>query len=134
MVNIENKINVLVDYIKLNKNILAFWIVGSYGTELQREESDIDFAILFEKDIPVLEEMKISSDISDILSYENIDTIDLKKAPITLQFKVLKEGRTLYEADFVKISDYIEYVLRRYRDEKYYLDSFMKDYYYSYNL
>ncbi|ELP59515.1 hypothetical protein F502_09538 [Clostridium pasteurianum DSM 525 = ATCC 6013] len=31
-----------------------------------------------------------------MLNIENIDTINLRKAPITLQFKTIKEGRNLY--------------------------------------
>lgn len=72
--------------------------------------------------------MQISADLSSILKFENIDTIDLKKAPVTLQFKTIKEGRVLYEAQANKVSDYIEEVLNRYRDEKYYYAMFIKDY------
>lgn len=133
MINIEDKINKLVDFFKSNKNIVAVYIIGSYGTENQREDSDIDIALLFENEISIMNEMNISCDISDIIGYGKVDTIDLKKAPITLQFKAIKEGRCLYEADYIAVSDYIEYVLNRYRDEKYYLESFMKDYYEGFN-
>lgn len=134
MINIEDKIMTLIKYFETNDDILAVWLIGSYGTEYQREESDIDFSILFNKDVSIIEEMKISCNISDIIGYENVDTVDLRKAPITLQFKTIKEGRSLYEADFIKTCDYIEYVINRYREEKYYLESFMKDYYKSYSL
>jgi predicted nucleotidyltransferase len=134
MVNIEDKINTLIKYFETNDDILAVWLIGSYATEYQTEKSDIDFSILFNKDVSIIEEMKISCNISDIIGFENVDTVDLKKAPITLQFKTIKEGRSLYEADFIKTSDYIEYVINRYREEKYYLESFMKDYYKSYSL
>ncbi|MGV8980903.1 type VII toxin-antitoxin system MntA family adenylyltransferase antitoxin [Clostridium sp.] len=134
MIDIEDKITTLTEYFKTNDDILAVWLIGSYGTEYQREESDIDFSILFSKDISIIDEMKISCNISDIIGYENVDTVDLKKAPITLQFKTIQEGRSLYEADFIKTCDYIEYVISRYREEKYYIDSFRKDYYESYSL
>lgn len=134
MINIENKTENLKEYFQLTTNILAVWIIGSYGTEYQRKDSDIDFAILLEKDISLMDEMKISCDISDIIDFEDVDIVNLRKAPITLQFKTLKEGRALYEKDFVKVSDYMEYVFNRYRDEKYYIESFRKDYYDSFNL
>jgi len=134
MINIEDKIITLIKYFETNDDILAVWLIGSYGTEYQREESDIDFSILFNKDVSIIKEMKISCNISDIIGYENVDTVDLKKAPITLQFKTIKEGKSLYEADFIKTSDYIEYVINRYREEKYYIESFRKDYYDSYSL
>lgn len=105
------------------------WIVGSYGTEYQREDSDIDFAILFDRDIDDLEETKFACDIIEVLNIENIDTINLRKAPITLQFKAIKDGRNLYEADYIKVCDYIEYVIGNYGDKKYYLDKFERDYF-----
>lgn len=129
MLNIEKDIENLKEYFHSQPNILGVWIVGSYGTEYQREDSDIDFAILYDKDINDLEEMKYACDITEILKIENVDTINLKKAPITLQFKTIKEGRTLYEADYIKICDYIEYVINIYGDKKYYLDQFEKDYF-----
>jgi len=134
MVNIEDKIITLIKYFQTNDDILAVWLIGSYGTEYQTEKSDIDFSILFNKDISIIDEMKISCNISDIIGYENVDTVDLNKAPITLQFKTIKEGKSLYEANFIKTSDYIEHVINRYREEKYYIESFRKDYYESYSL
>jgi len=134
MVNIEDKIITLIKYFQTNDDIIAVWLIGSYGTEYQTEKSDIDFSILFNKDISIIDEMKISCNISDIIGYENVDTVDLNKAPITLQFKTIKEGKSLYEANFIKTSDYIEHVINRYREEKYYIESFRKDYYESYSL
>ncbi len=132
MINIENKIESLKKYFSEQPNVLGAWIIGSYGTEYQRDDSDIDFAILYDKDINDLEEMKFACDLTELLKVENIDTINLKKAPITLQFKTIKEGRTLYEADYIKVCDYIEYVINNYQNKKYYLDQFDKDYFASF--
>ena len=129
LLNIENKIENLKRYFSKQPNILGVWIVGSYGTKYQREDSDIDFAILFDRDIDDLEELKFACDITEILNIENIDTINLRKAPITLQFKAIKDGRNLYEADYIKICDYIEYVIDNYVDRKYYLDKFERHYF-----
>ena len=129
MLNIENKIEDLKRYFSKQPDILWVWIVGSYGTKYQREDSDIDFAILFDRDIDDLEELKFACDITEILNIENIDTINLRKAPITLQFKAIKDGRNLYEADYIKICDYIEYVIDNYVDRKYYLDKFERHYF-----
>lgn len=134
MLNIENKIEKLKKYFSDQSSILGVWIIGSYGTEYQREDSDIDFAILYDKDINDLEEMKFACDITEIIKIENIDTINLIKAPITLQFKTIKEGRSLYEADYIKICDYIEQVINSYQYMKYYLDAFDKDYFASLNV
>ncbi|WP_315078602.1 type VII toxin-antitoxin system MntA family adenylyltransferase antitoxin [uncultured Clostridium sp.] len=134
MINIDNKINDLKNYFKSNDNIVAAWFTGSYGTEYEREDSDIDIALLLEKSIGIMEEMDISCRISEILDFDNIDTINLLSAPITLKFKVIDEGRSIYEKDYYKVCDFMEEVFNRYRDEKYYLDRFMKDFYESYGV
>lgn len=46
MINIESKKAQLEEYFRKQKNILAVWIIGSYGTEYQREDSDMDIALL----------------------------------------------------------------------------------------
>lgn len=132
MIKIEDHIDKLKKYFQENNNIIAVWIIGSYGTENQHTDSDIDFAFLFDTNINVMEEMSIVCDISDILSFENIDIINLLNAPITLQSKVINEGRNLYEQDYIKVSDYMETVFNRCRDEIYYLNNFMDDFYKSF--
>lgn len=134
MVNIDAKLNELKNYFKSNNNILAAWFTGSYGTKNQREDSDIDIALLFDKQVGIMEEMSISCKISEIVNFDNIDTINLLSAPITLQFKVIEENRNIYERDYYKVCDFMEEIFNKYRDEKYYLDRFMYDFYESYNL
>ncbi|OOM68088.1 nucleotidyltransferase domain-containing protein [Clostridium sp. BL-8] len=134
MVNIDAKLNELKNYFKSNNNILAAWFTGSYGTKNQREDSDIDIALLFDKQVSIMEEMSVSCEISEIADFDNIDTINLLSAPITLQFKVIDENRNIYEGDYYKVCDFMEETFNKYRDEKYYLDRFMHDFYESYNI
>ncbi|WP_297421678.1 nucleotidyltransferase domain-containing protein [Clostridium sp.] len=134
MINIDTKLDDLKDYFKSNNNISAAWFIGSYGTENQTEDSDIDIALLFEKPIGIMDEMDISCRISEIVKFDNIDTINLLNAPITLQFKVIDEGRSIYEKDYYKVCDFMEGVFNIYTDEKYYLDKFMNDFYESYGV
>ncbi len=46
MLNVDNKLPDLVSFFKARDDIVAVWIVGSYGTKYQTENSDIDLAIL----------------------------------------------------------------------------------------
>ena len=130
MVNIDAKLDNLKKYFKSNSNIVAVWFIGSYGTAMQTEDSDI--ALLFDKSVGIIEEMDISCKISEIVEFDNIDTINLLSAPITLQFKVI--DRSIYEKDYYKVCDFMEEIFNRYRDEKYYLDRFMHDFYESYGV
>ena len=134
MVNIDEKLDDLKKYFKSNSNIVAVWFIGSYGTVDQTDDSDIDIALLFDKPIDILDEMDILCKISELVEFDNIDTINLLCAPITLQFKVIDEGRSIYEKDYYKVCDFMEEIFNRYRDEKYYLDRFMHDFYESYGV
>lgn len=130
MINIESKISQLVEYFKQREEINTVFIIGSYGTEFQREDSDIDFAILYNCNIDIFTEMEIEAKISEIIRFDNIDLVNLSKAPITLQKKAINEGRQIYVRDFNKLCDYMEYVYKRYRDEIYFINNFYKDYFY----
>lgn len=90
-------------------------LFGSYGTDYQRSDSDIDFALLFERKPSLLEEMKILKELSAILDYEDVDLVNLNDASIILQFRAL-EGDILYERDPVQVSDYMEKVFKIYGD------------------
>lgn len=45
-------------------------LFGSYGTDYQRSDSDIDFALLFEEKPGLMGEMKILQELSAILNYD----------------------------------------------------------------
>lgn len=117
----------LRDYFSSKPNILLAILFGSHNTEFQREDSDIDFALLFEENINILEEMELLKDLSRILSYENVDLTNLNKAPVSLQFEALR-GEIIYEKDFNKTSDFMEYVFKRYADFLPVIKSFERDF------
>ena len=59
--NIVEKIN---NYLESMSEILTVYIFGSFGTGSQTKLSDIDFAILFAGNIPLIKEMEINAEIS----------------------------------------------------------------------
>jgi predicted nucleotidyltransferase len=63
-----------------NKNIIALYLFGSYGTDYERTTSDIDLAILFKDSPSLFEELQIESDISQIFRRDDVDLINLNKA------------------------------------------------------
>lgn len=130
MINIESKIFQLTEYFNQREEINAVFIIGSYGTEYQREDSDIDFAVLYNCNVDIFTEIEIEAKISEIIKFDNIDLVNLTRAPITLQRKAINDGRQIYVRDFNKLCDYMEYVYKRYRDEIYFINNFYKDYFY----
>ncbi|MDN5332310.1 MAG: uncharacterized protein PWP45_1535 [Tepidanaerobacteraceae bacterium] len=79
---IKEQIEKVVNYARCNKNIIALYIFGSFGTEKERPTSDIDLAMLFRNNPSLSEELKIESDISQIFGRDDIDIVNLNKAPI----------------------------------------------------
>lgn len=69
----------LVDYVKENPDILALYIFGSYGTEYQNENSDIDFAVLYERMPSLNDELSLEVKFSEILGTDDIDLINLRR-------------------------------------------------------
>jgi predicted nucleotidyltransferase len=128
------KLEEMNEYFAGLENIIGVWIIGSYGTDNQRKESDLDIAILFDKEVTLYDEMKLSAVISSIIAFEAVDIINLKKAPITLQFKTISEGRQIYESDYFKVCDYIEFVNSQYHDARFYIEKYNRDYILSFKL
>ncbi len=94
--------------------ILAI-LFGSYGTEQQRADSDLDFAVLFKTQVDIYAEMRLLSGLTGLLGIENIDLVNLNKASIVVQHEVLA-GKIIYEKDPIITSDYFEKVIKYYCD------------------
>lgn len=116
----KDKINKLIKklegFFRKEKNILTVYLFGSYGTEDQTELSDIDIAILFADTISMLEELGIAAEIEFILKQGQIDLLNLNKASVILQHRVISTGKKIFERDSLTTADFIENTLKFYFD------------------
>jgi len=120
--------SILRHYFKTYRpKIILVIIFGSHGTDDQKPESDLDFAILFQENIDLYQEMNLLAKLSDILQFENIDLVNLNKAPVTLQFNALG-GKIIYEHDHALTSDYMEKVFTIYGDYAPVISAFDQDF------
>ncbi|MFA7204303.1 MAG: nucleotidyltransferase domain-containing protein [Candidatus Caldatribacteriota bacterium] len=126
--SVEKEINELILYLTKNSNVIAFFIFGSFGTQYQNQNSDIDFAILYDKDITLKEELILEVKISEIFKRDDIDVVNLNKAPINLQHRVIYTGDLLYCRDKIKLADFKEKVFKFYGDYGITLKFFYEDY------
>ncbi|WKV10282.1 nucleotidyltransferase domain-containing protein [Thermoanaerobacterium sp. CMT5567-10] len=130
LTNIKKQIDLLVDYVKENHNILALYIFGSYGTEYQNENSDIDFAVLYERMPSLNDELSLEVKFSEILGTDDIDLINLNKASLEFKHKVIYTGDLLYCRDYLKLADFKENVFKFYGDYgitmKFFYDDYLK--------
>jgi len=126
--NVEKEIDELILYLSKNSNVIAFFIFGSFGTQYQNQNSDIDFAILYDKDVTLKEELMLEVKISEIFKRDDIDVVNLNKAPINLQHRVIYTGDLLYCRDKIKLADFKEKVFKFYGDYGITLKFFYEDY------
>jgi len=124
----ENDLKTLIELFEQDKNILLVYVFGSYSTEYMTPKSDIDFAILFGRDISMMEEMSLQAKISEKLKFEHIDMVNLNKTPFRFQFKVISSGKIIYELDKDLTDNYIEKVLRYYHGNQVRYRIFFEEY------
>lgn len=83
----------IVKEIKKN-DIDAIYLFGSHATGKVKPTSDIDVCVIAKKDIPKEAKEAILSNSS-----KKIDIVMFWDLPYAIRFRVLKEGKTLYEKD-----------------------------------
>ena len=108
----------MAEFVKQLDYVLAFYLYGSYGTEMQTPLSDVDLAILPMPGIrlDLKKELELSCRFGEIGRNEDINLINLAKVPVTLQMNVVEGGKLLYCRDWILLADFLEQVIRRYCD------------------
>lgn len=109
--------NKIIDICKKEKNILTVYIFGSYGTNYQRKDSDLDLAILFAKSPEVMRQMELAGKFELKLGIE-VDLINLNKADIILKHDVITKGEKIYSQDDIRTADFKEHVFKYGPDAK----------------
>lgn len=117
-------INKLKSYFS-NQPVLLVYLFGSVAKGLERETSDVDFAVLFEKELSGQKrfdlKLKIISDLCSILKTEKVDVVDLKEATPFLKFEAIKPRHEIFIRDEIERVEFERRVLSEYLDTQYYL-------------
>lgn len=114
---LQDKLPALLDYFASNDTITTVYLFGSFGTpHYVPSLSDLDLAVIFCSDKSILEEMKISADITILLEREDVDVVNLNKARVDLCHEIISSGEIIYEKDKRKTADFVEKTLQHYFD------------------
>ncbi|WP_037030078.1 type VII toxin-antitoxin system MntA family adenylyltransferase antitoxin [Psychrilyobacter atlanticus] len=105
----------IVDYF-LEKKPKLIYLFGSYAKNINREESDIDIAVLLGTSMESKEKYKYKIELVDLLGKE-VDLIDLTDANIILKHQIVTTGKNLFcrtklerdEFKYAVISCYYQY-------------------------
>lgn len=108
--------------------VAAVYLFGSYGTEFQLPSSDIDLGIVFCDAPDLKDELELDAELSSFLHTDKIDLINLDRAPLNLQHRVLREGVLLLENDYITHSNFLEMVSKYYWDYQISHNKFMLNY------
>jgi len=110
-------------------NIAAVYVFGSFGTEYEHSFSDIDLGVVFENsNVSLQDEMGLEASVSLLLNREKIDLVNLKKAPVRLQYRAVSEGELIYEGSYEAHSDFLENVYKHYLDYLPDLEAYEREY------
>ncbi|MBS3086814.1 nucleotidyltransferase domain-containing protein [Candidatus Pacearchaeota archaeon] len=117
---LENRLNELVHRISKLKFVSAVFLFGSQIKGKPRKDSDVDIAVIIDK--PTRErELKVIGMGSDLF-----DISILSKLPITIQFRVIKEGKLIFIRDEKAIHNAKIRILREYLDYSVFLNKFYR--------
>jgi len=125
VIQVKNIATVLKNGIKselLSEKIIALYLYGSALTGRLRIDSDIDIAMLAMYDVVPYDRLELIADIEHIVTkilktvgIENpVSVLDLrgKYVPFELQYKVITQGKLLFDRDCGQRYDY-ELALKR---------------------
>lgn len=116
-------------YCEAQPDILALYLYGSYGTPYQTPLSDVDLAVL---SVPgarwdLHRELEIQAELGRIGGNDDINVVNLRTVPVTLQFRVLQTGKALYVRDPALVADFAAAVILRHADFAPDLAAFYRD-------
>jgi len=81
--------------------VVLAYLFGSRAKGLERKDSDYDIAVLFNRNVTIIDEIKLALDIADKLKLpvEMIDITALNKADLLFKARILREGIPIYVSD-----------------------------------
>ena len=127
-INLNKKMDDLINYFKNHADIATVYLFGSYGTPLYNPElSDIDLAVIYRRNLSLKEELLIDANISLILESDKFDVVNLNKARIDICYQVLATGTIIYEKDSIITADFVEITLKHYFDHGLALEKMKED-------
>jgi len=123
--NILKKIPLLISKLEKEDEIIALYLFGSAAQESLKPLSDLDFAVLTDKNKDSLNlHLKLIGIVSEIMNTDDFDLVLLNNAPPRLAHNILKTGKLLFCKKKERLINFIEKNNIQYSDFKYYKDQF----------
>lgn len=129
-IDVTDGLEALVERFRAVPGLVALFLYGSYDTPLQTPLSDVDLAVLFRDDArpDADERSRLTGVAMATLAEEDVSLTFLGRAPLPLQYEVLRTGRPLLVRDEVALADFRERVVHRYCDFVIDFEAMRRDY------
>jgi len=89
----------LIQQLSEHFRLLLCYVYGSYAANNASTLSDLDIAVLADHELTLKELLDLTERLQIIFQEDAIDLIDLRKVPLTLIHRVLRDGRCLFARD-----------------------------------
>lgn len=111
----EAKLEELRRFFRREPRIVVGYLFGSYSRGNEGPLSDVDIALVLERQISLDEEASLISEITVVLGTDEIDVVFLKETfPPRLAFNVISDGQVIYARDDKKRVLFEERVMSEY--------------------
>jgi predicted nucleotidyltransferase len=95
----EETLNFLVKKItEKYQDVIAIYLFGSFGTEYENANSDVDLALSFKTSPDTVELWNFAQELAVGIN-KDVELIDLKRSTTVFQFEVLRLGKRVYCQD-----------------------------------
>lgn len=94
-------------------DILAVYRFGSWGTDAQRPDSDIDLAILATAPLDPVELWELAQKLA-VPAGRDVDLVDLLQAGTVMRMQVISGGTRLFQSDFRAVEEFEDRVFSAY--------------------
>ena len=104
------EIDKIIEPFKKNRDVISIYLFGSYARGREKPFSDIDICVVADRDANRDEILSHSSKKIDISIFYDL--------PLSMRFRVIKEGKLLFSRDELKLHRTIVATIRSYLDFK----------------
>lgn len=99
--------------------VLAVWGFGSQARGEAGAASDLDLAVLLDREISLADELRLRSRVTEALRRDDVDLVVLNSAPPLLRYEVVAAGRRLFARDEEAADRFEERAMRECFDTAY---------------
>lgn len=111
---------VVREIVKEYPNLLAIYLFGSFGSQFETEESDLDLALLLDKPTDPVKLWNLAQRLAKKIR-RDVDLIDLKRASTVFQFEIITNGELIFCTNQElcdKFKDLVYSMYVRFNDER----------------